>query len=362
MKRLMFAAIVLGASFIVRGQETSKSRFVFRDEWDRHAGTIVIFPPTHAYPKLARALQAEVAALADAIRRHEPVHLFVYDRDVERAKNLLKEKVTVHSGSAYSIDWARDTAPLITRDAKGRRRAMCFRFNGWGKKFVGWQHDVGVGLAIAKALKLPITRSEFVLEGGAIEIGDTSRGRTAVMTERCVLNRNRNDRKDWPRAKIERELKEKLGLDRIIWVAKGLAPDPITDGHIDGLVKFVKHDTVLVHTTSDKHDVNFKICRDAKKRLQAAGLKVIDLPLAEDVVHLNFYIGSGGDVAYVPICGDPKQDDPALVVIRRLFKTVVPLRATAMARAGGGIHCQTQQIPAKTAPAKPTSRRSHKSQ
>ncbi len=60
---------------------------------------------------------------------------------------------------------------------------------------------------------------------------------------------------------------------------------------------------------------------------------------------MNFYIGSGGDIAYVPICGDPGQDKPALEVIAKLYKRVVPIVSNHIARAGGGIHCYTQQIP-----------------
>ena len=60
---------------------------------------------------------------------------------------------------------------------------------------------------------------------------------------------------------------------------------------------------------------------------------------------MNFYIGSGGDIAYVPICGDPGQDKPALEVIGKLYKRVVPIVSNHIARAGGGIHCYTQQIP-----------------
>ncbi len=122
-------------------------------------------------------------------------------------------------------------------------------------------------------------------------------------------------------------------------------PDRMTDGHVDGLLKFVAEDTVLLHTTDLKSDINYRICQDAKRVLLTNGLRVIELPLMDDMVHMNFYIGSGGDVVYVPICGDPEQDDPALKVIEGLFKQVVPIVSKHLARAGGGIHCYTQQIP-----------------
>ncbi|MEM9226475.1 MAG: agmatine deiminase family protein, partial [Verrucomicrobiota bacterium] len=143
----------------------------------------------------------------------------------------------------------------------------------------------------------------------------------------------------------ETELKAMLGLDRIIWVKSGLMPDPITDGHVDGLLKFVDEQTVLLHTTDERADVNYEICQEAKRTLEEHGLTVIDVPLADDIVHMNFYIGSGGDIAYVPVCGDSTQDDPALAIIGRYFETVVPIEAIAIGEAGGGVHCYTMQIP-----------------
>lgn len=317
--------------------------FTFPDEWDEHDGTVMIFPARHSYGKEAPALQREFAAVANAIQRNEQVHAFVYPDDLGRARRLLDARVKIHKGKAYSIDWARDTAPMIVRHESGRRKGVCFQFNGWGEKYEGWEDDVGVNLAIARELDLPIVKSKLVLEGGAIEIGATDEGQIGIVTEQCVLNPNRTD---WPKAKVEAELKEKLGLQQIIWLPKGLNPDPVTDGHVDGLLKFIDKNTVLLHTTDDESDINYETCLEAKKTLEQAGLEVIELPLAWDVVHMNFYIGSGGGTIYVPICGDPEQDDPALRILRDLFDEVIPIMANAIAEAGGGIHCYTQQIPA----------------
>ncbi|MEE9391372.1 MAG: agmatine deiminase family protein [Planctomycetota bacterium] len=355
-KILLILALALAFSSCARSQHSRPSSrpnpkpkpklFSFPDEWERHEGTIMIFPAQHAYRQQAKAIQAEVAILANAIAKNEPVHMFVFPDDLAQATKLLSSTIKVTVGEAYSVDWARDTAPLIIRNADGERRAVCFRFNGWGQKYRGWKQDTKVGVTIAKALKLPIVSSAFVMEGGAIEIGASAKGKTGILTASCVLNANRNGNgNSWPRAKVEQELKSNLGIERILWLDKGLVPDPITDGHVDGLLKFVKKNTVLLHTTDDKKDPNYAICKDAKKRLVAAGLKVIDLPLADDIVHMNFYIGSGAKHIYVPICGDPKQDQPALKILRKLFASVIAIPAKAITEAGGGLHCVTQQIP-----------------
>lgn len=343
MKKLGLAIALILPMTLFADDHTTSSSYFFPDEWAKHKGTILILPSTHSYGKKTAALQEELASLANAIVKNEAVYVFVHSSERKRAKALLDKKVKIIVSPRYRIDWARDTAPLFTINKKGQSRAVCFQFNGWGKKYEGWERDQGNQKAIAKYFKVPILNSKLVLEGGAIEIGSTDKGRTGIVTEQCVLNKNRTS---WSKAKIEAELKRTLGLDRVIWLPKGLNPDPITDGHVDGLLKFVAKNTVLLHKCDDKLDVNFKICADAKKRLIKAGLKVVDLPLADDVVPMNFYIGSAGKVVYVPISGDPKQDRLPLKIIGQFFKTVVPIKAKAFARSGGGIHCQTQQIPA----------------
>lgn len=318
--------------------------YVFPDEWEQHAGTMMIFPARHSYGRKTDGLRDEFAAIVDAIAENEPVVVFCFESELEDCRYWLEETrqknhLTIHASDAFRIDWARDTAPMVlVNEEDGKSSTAGFRFNGWGKKYWGWKRDVDSRDAIARHMGWPIFHSELVLEGGSIEIG----GGTGIVTESCVLNPNRTD---WSKADVEEELKEMLGLDRIIWIKSGLMPDKVTDGHVDGLLKFIDEDTVMLHTTDRRRDVNYKICQEAKEVLESAGLTVIELPLMDDMVHMNFYIGSGGDVVYVPICGDPEQDEPALAVIRKHFRTVVPVVASNIGKAGGGIHCYTQQIP-----------------
>ena len=311
----------------------------FPDEWEVHEGTMMIFPAMHGYGRQAPALQREFSQLARAIAENEKVIVFCYTKDAGECERLLKDVTNLEiKVGDFRIDWARDNAPMVICNAKGELASAGFRFNGWGKKYRGWQEDRETRDNIAKAMKWKTFHSDFVLEGGAIEIGND----IGIVTESCVLNKNRTD---WAKGEVEAELKDMLGLDKVIWLKSGLMPDKVTDGHVDGLLKWVRKDTVLLHTTNLKSDVNYSICQNAKKELIKHGVKVIELPLMDDVVHMNFYIGSGGDVVYVPVCGDPEQDDPALAVIRKLYKKVVPIKAVAIAKAGGGIHCYTQQIP-----------------
>ncbi len=335
--RLIVLLLTLSGLSAIATETPHALGYTFPDEWELHRGTMMIFPAQHGYGWKTKALRREFTAVVEAIAENESVEVFCYAPEYETCKGMLGNvtNVTVHPGD-YRIDWARDNAPMIVQNAAGELAAAGFRFNGWGGKYDGREDDADTRDNIARAMGWPIFHSEFVLEGGSIEIGG------GIGAESCVINPNRTD---WSKADIEAELRAMLGLDRIIWIQSGLMPDPITDGHVDGLLKFVAEDTVLLHTTGLKSDINYGICQDAKTTLLDAELKVIELRLMDDMVHMNFYIGSGGNIAYVPVSGDRYQDEPALAVIRELYDEVVTIKGTAMAAAGGGIHCYTQQIP-----------------
>jgi agmatine deiminase len=164
-----------------------------------------------------------------------------------------------------------------------------------------------------------------------------------------MLHKNRNPRKK--KAEVEKILKASLGTEKVIWLGKGLEPDPITDGHVDGLAAFARPGVVLLHTTDLRSDPNYTVGNDARRRLQqstdAKGrkLKVIEIPLAEKVAHMNFYIGNG--CVLVPVAGDKKQDDRPMGILREVFsdRKVIGVGGKTLAKGGGGIHCITQQIP-----------------
>ena len=346
-----------------RGEKTNKTPkelgYSIPDEWEPRDGTMMIFPRKYHYGKEIIGLRKEFCNIAKAIARNEAVHVFCTPEDegICRQQFFGEEKtganinITIHSGK-FTIDWARDNAPILLRSSCGSKLLSAgFQCNGWGKKYWGWKKDVSTRSNIAEAMNWPSVASDFCLEGGSIETCSSSSigGNIAISTESCTLHKNRNNPKHWSKPRVEDELCAMLGLEQILWLPSGLVPDPQTDGHVDGLVKWIDANTVLLHTIDPKYKdedpQNYAICQKAKTILESFGIKIVEVPLAEDMVHLNFYIGSGGDIAYVPICGESSQDEPAISVIRQHFATVVPLLAKHLGKAGGGIHCITQPIP-----------------
>jgi agmatine deiminase len=231
-------------------------------------------------------------------------------------------------------------------NGQGQRRVAGFTFNGWGAKFPPYNDDALLKARLCQHLDVPMYPIDLVLEGGAVAVDGEG---TVLTTEQCLLHKTRNSARD--RTKIETLLNQSLGTTKVIWLGKGLEPDPVTDGHIDGLAAFVKPGTVLLHTTKDHSDRNFAICQDAKRRLKEATdakgrkLEVIDLPLDADLSHMNFYIAN--DCVLVPIASKRDEDKRPMAILREVFpdRKVIGLDGIVLGEGGGGIHCITQQVP-----------------
>ena len=63
--------------------------------------------------------------------------------------------------------------------------------------------------------------------------------------------------------------------------------------------------------------------------------------------YINFYVCNGAVIA--PEFGDSRSDGAAKTTLQRLFpdREVVQINIDAIAAGGGGIHCATQQEPAR---------------
>src|ERR1700742_3387727 len=93
-----------------------------------------------------------------------------------------------HAGS-----WMRDVGPTFVTNGKGASRGVDWRFNAWGGLNGGlyfpWDEDDAVARKVLEIEGRDRYRAPFVNEGGAIHVD--GRG-TALVTEQCLLNPNRN--------------------------------------------------------------------------------------------------------------------------------------------------------------------------
>lgn len=312
-------------------------------EWSPQAALFTAFPsdPSLWADDLEPA-RAEVAALVHALAAAVSVQLLADgEAAVAAARAAVGDAAGVHDCRFGDI-WLRDTAPIFT----GRRSAAAFRFNGWGGKY-DLPGDAGVAERVAALAGATLQLHDIVLEGGALE-GD-GQG-LFLTTEQCLLNPNRNP--GWTKADAEAALKAALGARRLVWLGDGLLGDH-TDGHVDNLARFVAPGTVAVPVATGADDPNATVFEDARARLRAAGLVVIDIPsvgrhevdgAVVPASHMNWVVANG--LVVVPLYGGAS-DAPALAAIRRAFPRhrVTGLRANAILTGGGSFHCITQQLP-----------------
>lgn len=295
------------------------------------------------WPGVLERAQEQIAGFANAVAESgQEVRLLVRDEVNEmRARELVSASVALDR-RVYGDIWLRDTGPLVRTDGSALRP----RFNGWGEKYL-MAGDATIGAELARDAGLPVVESDWVLEGGAVDTDGTG---TCLTTEECLLNPNRNP--ELRREEIEARLARDLGLERVVWLGKGLVNDH-TDGHVDNLARFVAPGNVVLPRATGPGDPNADIYADAKTRILEAGLTLHEIPspgrverdgVVEPASYANFAITTHAVV--VPTFGSP-HDQEGVAAIAQLFpgRGTIGLAADAVLAGGGGFHCASQQMP-----------------
>ena len=309
-------------------------------EWDEHEATIMAFP-TQATGLTNRQLEryrSEWIEVSHTIAAFEPVLVIAHPDEVDEATAAAPEGSEIVAIPINDI-WTRDTGPLVLVDDQGNRAAANFGFNGWGEKYP-YADDAAMKAILCDHLGLDRWVADMVLEGGAISQDGAGR---CITTERCLLSEERGG---LSKDEVAAFLSDFLAIDEILWLPDGLVPDPITDGHVDGIAQFIGPNTAAVHTLDDPRDENSEICAAAVEILTAAGVEVVEVPLDSwTISHLNFYLCNGACI--VPISGKTAEDQRPMAALRAAMpdREVLGVEAGTLAELGGGIHCITQQLP-----------------
>jgi agmatine deiminase len=305
-------------------------------------------------------VQRNLSTIAKTIAKYEPVSMLVGEKDYKTVLKLLGG-LDNHNYPIELIEfnmndlWMRDTGPAFVVNEKGQKSAVNFNFNGWGED-QDYKHDAKVADFVAKQAGVQSIQSNLVLEGGCFELDGQG---TAIMTESCILNDNRNPNKE--KAEVESELKELLGLDKIIWL-KGIKDKDITDGHTDFYARFAKPGVVVVSRDTDKSSYDYKITREnieiLKSSTDAKGnsfdIIILDTPWdintkygTKDFAagYVGYYVCNGAII--MQKFGDKNADNIAKQKLTKLFPKhrIEQIAIDGIASGGGSIHCVTQQEP-----------------
>jgi agmatine deiminase len=328
-------------------------------EFERHACTWMAWPGarTRAWADPA-AITAAIATIARAISRFERVKVAVDPEFCAEAAGVLGANIDVQAMPVDDI-WARDSGPSFLLNKEGELAASVWNFNAWGNKFDGHDADFILAARVAAARGVTPFAASIITEGGALHVDGEG---TLVATESSLLNPNRNP--DQSRAEVERGLKDWLGVEKVIWIP-GEPDDSITDGHIDGLMTFVKPGAALFEVTDDTSYPTYHVLKEQLRVLELAtdargrriNVQVLKRPRklpsdSEDFCgnYINCLILNGA--VLIPAFGDVNADAAAAQVFANAFpgREIAALRIDAICEGGGGIHCVTQQEPASKTP------------
>ena len=311
------------------------------------------------------------AAFSCIIIQYEKLHVLYQSPQVLRQARtaLLKagcnpdhDLITWHDIPNDSA-WMRDNGPVFVEDG-GEIRVQNWQFDAWGGRFgsdVPYELDNLVPRRIAASLDMPLDEVRIVHERGNLEFNGMD---TVILNWSTLGDAARNP--EYTRTQAEADLKHWFGVSQVVFV-EGVPEGDRTNGHIDGIARFIATDTVVVGQctlasvckpgdgkTGSLLDIAAEVISDA-------GFTVIREPMegiAEvegqqfDTNYMNWLVGNG--FVITTGYGDERLDSEAKIRLQNYFpgRDVHVLPMLKSWAAGGGVHCHTNdqpaQVPAKT--------------
>ncbi|ORZ04503.1 hypothetical protein BCR42DRAFT_198184 [Absidia repens] len=414
MKELSIVTVIICLISAIMACNTT---LVMPEEGNPHKGTWMAYGATTrtwgtsgSFGANRLIARKDLMRIAANIARFEQVFMIVDNEDDEdEARDFLDDVLREHDGSVFTggkqlpavqsnnikflvhpVDdlWIRDTGAVFVTDERKSLYGIDFNFNGWGQENTGaqgWKKDpkkaengiedqvvsndrriAGFTIAQANATKVS---TWLVLEGGGIEVDGKG---TAVCTESCILNENRNPGKT--KTDVEAELHRTLGVKKVVWLPGAKAKD-ITDGHVDFYARFSKNGHIIYTLDNDKYSSDYETTAINKNILQnvtdvhgnkltPVALKTPDSSVVRAAVtkrngwnsdSSNFdddtfaasYIGYYASDKFLLMAqyGDPAADLAAFNILKNIFpeKTIMQITTDGISSGGGTIHCSTQQ-------------------
>lgn len=332
---------------------------IFPAEWHPQWGVLLAWPhPDTDWAGNLAAAETCYAQIVTAISQRENVLLLCHDiQHQAHIETVLGDTHNIHFVQLpYNDTWARDFG-FITVIENSRPLLLNFTFNAWGDKFeANWDNAINTHLVTHPPLQgNKLETHALVMEGGSLE---TDGQGTLLTTEICLLNPNRNPNLD--RAAIETQLRQTLGVNRILWLAHGHLEGDDTDAHIDTLARFADPHTLIYMSCDDPTDTHYSALQAMETEIKAlrqangAPYRLFPIPLPAGIYdagrrlpasYVNFLIINGA--VLLPIYGDERCDAIAIAQTQAAFPQheVIPIDCRALIAQNGSLHCVTMQIP-----------------
>lgn len=381
------------AEGFIRDSVPARDGFFMPGEFEPHRGCILIWPfRPGSWNYGAGPAREAFCQVIWAIARSEKVWVAAGTDGMASARKMLLEEGRAMGKPEEVLDrieifpaqtddsWARDVGPTFLKNASGQVCCVNWEFNAWGGEvdglYASWEKDNAFAGDFARREGyLCYDAAPFVLEGGAIHSDGEG---TLMVTEACLLSKGRNP--SLSKAEIEEKLKDYLGVQKVIWLPRGIYNDE-TNEHVDNVCAFLKPGHVVLAWTDNREDPQYEMSmaclkvleqeRDAKGRpIRVHKLPVPDVPICvteEEVKgfvfeegedfrepgerlaasYVNFYFSNQAVV--MPVFGGENEESDlrAVKIMEELCpdRQVIPVPARAILSGGGNIHCITQQVP-----------------
>lgn len=300
--------LLFGCSGQQASREASGLEEVFRapGEFENH-GAIWIGWSTYEIKRGSSTIPVHLKMIEELVP-YVKVKIAVQDSDeMNIVQSLLKENnIPIQNVSFPVIPhgdiWFRDMGPIFIVSNKGSLKIVDFNFNTWGSELHSAPFarlEEKVDRLVAEEMGIETIMTRLISEGGNRE----SNGRGVMMTVETVeLQRNPN----LPRNEIEEEFKRLFGVEKVIWLKKGIYEDDFTSlgtvpgpdgeknayrttttgGHIDELCRFADSNTILLAQVTPEEAEKDLIARDNHLRLEE-NFKILEKSTDQDGKHFK---------------------------------------------------------------------------
>ena len=329
-------------------------------EWEPQAGVWLQWPGPWE-----RSYETAFAHISSVIVRYQPLHILYGSPAIQSAaKNAIRRvganpddpNIRWHA-VPYNSAWIRDNGPVYVFE-NSRLKIQNWGFNAWGGAFgtaVPFRQDNEVPSAVADLTGLEARTVDIVHERGNLEFNGLD---TVLLNWSVIGDPRRNE--NYTRIQAEIDLKRYFGVSKVVFI-EGVPEGDLTNGHIDGIARFISPTTVVVADctgTSGCSTLGHKdqaVFDSAARAIAAAGFDVIREPIEAaveyhgaryDTNYLNWLVGNG----YVITTGfgNSKTDSAAKARLEEYFpgRDVYVIEMLESWAAGGGVHCHTNDMPA----------------
>jgi agmatine/peptidylarginine deiminase len=341
------------------------SIFRWLPEWEPQRAILINWPHqySHGWDPVREAVNEVYLAIVKTVAMSQSIMIICYDIEqrnrIQRwlvAANVNLPRIRFFIIPSDDV-WVRDYGPLTLKNSE-QTQILHFQFNGWGGRYPAERDSLVIPELHNQSFfpQAQLEAVDFVLEGGSIETD----GHGALLTTRsCLLAKNRNP--GYSEKEIEQLLKERLGVQHVLWLDHGGLLGDDTDGHIDTLARFVNPTTICYTQCVDPTDPHFHTLSAMENQLRwlrnsdGCAYELQPLPLPHPVysvvdgkqlpaTYTKFLITN--QLVLLPFYEDP-QDEIAKNVLQSCFpsRQVIGIPCHALLENYGSLHGITMQIP-----------------